>query len=146
MGSVKLGDYNLEQCGYDPFVGYASSKTANIWMANELERRYGSQGLHSISVHPGGIETGLQASHAEEPAKLIAASMCLTRPFEQLVTLAKIYPSIPVIQQPHIKQSFKSIEQGAASVVLAAIGKEYEGVGGVSPRNLALRMHGFTSR
>lgn len=89
MGSVKLGDYNLEQCGYDPFVGYASSKTANIWMANELERRYGSQGLHSISVHPGGIETGFQASHAEEPAKMIAASKCLTEFLAQHVTLAK---------------------------------------------------------
>lgn len=76
MGSVKVGDYNLEKCGYDPFVGYASSKTCNIWMANELERRYGAQGLHSISVHPGGIETGLQASHAEGPAQMIAASTC----------------------------------------------------------------------
>ena len=74
MGSVKLGDYNLEQCGYDPFSGYASSKTANIWMANELERRYGDQGLHSISVHPGGFQSGLQASHDEQAGKMIAAS------------------------------------------------------------------------
>ena len=29
------------------------SKTANIWFANELERRYGSQGIHATSVHPG---------------------------------------------------------------------------------------------
>lgn len=36
-----------------------------------------------------------------------------------------------MIEQPHIKKSFKSIEQGAASVVLAAVGKEYEGIGGV---------------
>ena len=36
------------------------AKTANIWMANEIERRYGShQGLHANSVMPGGIWTPL---------------------------------------------------------------------------------------
>ena len=119
MGSAKVGDYNLEECGYDPFMAYASSKTCNIWMANEVERRYGATGLHGISVHPGGIETGLQASHADEPGRLISE----------------------MIKQEHIAKSFKSVEQGAASVVVAAVGKEYEGVGGfymedcgVSPR------------
>ena len=31
------------------------SKTANIWFANELEKRYGSQGIHATSVHPGKL-------------------------------------------------------------------------------------------
>lgn len=35
------------------------SKTANIWTANEIERRYGAQGLHATSVHPGIIGTNL---------------------------------------------------------------------------------------
>lgn len=73
MGSVKLDDYNFEK-GYDPFAAYASSKTANIWMSNELERRYADQGLHSISVHPGGFESGFQSSHDEEAGKMVAAS------------------------------------------------------------------------
>lgn len=73
LGSVKLDDYNFEM-GYDPFMAYASSKTANIWFSNELERRYGKQGLHSISVHPGGFESGFQASHDEQAGKMIAAS------------------------------------------------------------------------
>ena len=34
------------------------------------------------------------------------------------------------LEQPHIKLRMKSVEQGSASIVLAAIGKEYEGVGG----------------
>ena len=29
------------------------SKTANIWFSNEVDRRYGAQGLHSTSLHPG---------------------------------------------------------------------------------------------
>lgn len=70
---VKLDDYNFEK-GYDPFTAYASSKTANIWMANELERRYAEQGLHSISVHPGGFDSGFQSSHDEQAAKMVEQS------------------------------------------------------------------------
>ena len=112
MGSVLVGDYNLEDFvsknGYSPFIGYANSKTANIWFANELERRYGSQGLHAISVHPGGINTGLSRFHSEDALKALE----------------------PLLQMEHIVKQFKDIEQGAASVVLAAVGREYEGVGG----------------
>ena len=94
--------------GYDPVLGYAQAKCANIWMANELERRYGIKGVHAISVHPGGIETGLQNSHDEASAAMI-----------------KEY-----LKMPHIRDALKSVEQGSASVVAAAIGREYEGVGG----------------
>lgn len=36
------------------------SKTAMIWTTNEIERRYGSTGLHGLSLNPGGIWTPLQ--------------------------------------------------------------------------------------
>lgn len=35
-----------------------------------------------------------------------------------------------ILEQEHIKKALKSTGQGAASVVLAAIGKDYEGAGG----------------
>ncbi len=35
------------------------------------------------------------------------------------------------MELPHVKVQMMSIEQGAATPVLAAIGKEYEGVGGL---------------
>lgn len=38
---------------------YPQSKFANIVFSNELARRYGEQGIISISVHPGAIDTGL---------------------------------------------------------------------------------------
>ncbi|KAI8833761.1 short-chain dehydrogenase [Chytridium lagenaria] len=40
-------------------VGHRMNKTANIYFANEIERRYASQGLHGLPVHPGGIQTEL---------------------------------------------------------------------------------------
>ncbi|KAK5174100.1 uncharacterized protein LTR77_001180 [Saxophila tyrrhenica] len=113
MAPMHLGDYNFEEREYDEFVAYARAKTANIWFANELDRRYGSQGLHAISVHPGGIRTGLQNSHSEKAAAMI----------EQY------------LQMPHIQDGMMSVEQGSASIVLAAVGKEYEGVGGFYMEN-----------
>ena len=108
MGSVHLGDYNLKG-GYDPVVGYAHSNTCNIWFANELERRYGSKGLHGLSVHPGAIRTGLENSHDEASRDMLEAM---------------------IASSEYIQRSFKNVEQGAASVVLAAVGREYEGIGG----------------
>ncbi|KAG8695229.1 hypothetical protein FRC08_007957 [Ceratobasidium sp. 394] len=39
---------------------YAQSKWGNIVFANELARRYKSQGIISMSLHPGSIQTELQ--------------------------------------------------------------------------------------
>lgn len=47
---------------YIAYDAYGQSKTANIHMANQIERLYGSQGLHGLSLHPGGIHTGLRRS------------------------------------------------------------------------------------
>ncbi|KAG8747712.1 hypothetical protein FRC10_011839 [Ceratobasidium sp. 414] len=39
---------------------YSQSKWGNVVFANELARRYESQGIISTSLHPGGIKTELQ--------------------------------------------------------------------------------------
>jgi NAD(P)-dependent dehydrogenase (short-subunit alcohol dehydrogenase family) len=57
---VLFDDLDLKRCGYNKWTAYGQSKTANILMANEIERRYGGQGLHATSLMPGGIMTGLQ--------------------------------------------------------------------------------------
>ncbi|KEY74387.1 hypothetical protein S7711_07293 [Stachybotrys chartarum IBT 7711] len=99
-------NYNFEKGGYTPWGAYAQSKTANIYMANELERRYGSQGLHGISLHPGGIMTPL-AKHLPQAEMESAGN-----------------------DEEFLKQ-LKSPEQGAATTVWAAIGKQLEGKGGL---------------
>ncbi|GAM83329.1 hypothetical protein ANO11243_013160 [Dothideomycetidae sp. 11243] len=59
----KISTFDLENTDYsrtkdyDKWRCYGESKTANIWMANEIERRYGGVGVHAISVHPGPIFT-----------------------------------------------------------------------------------------
>ncbi|OGE50853.1 hypothetical protein PENARI_c015G00770 [Penicillium arizonense] len=105
-------NYNFEKGGYNPWVSYAQSKTANIYMANEIERRYGSQGVHATSIHPGGIATGL-SKHIPE-ADLAA-----------------------MLEDEALVKSLKSPEQGAATTVWAAIGKEWENKGGKYLSNCA---------
>jgi NAD(P)-dependent dehydrogenase (short-subunit alcohol dehydrogenase family) len=54
--TVDFDDINYNKKEYTPFGAYGQSKTANIWMANEIERRYGAHGLHGLAVHPGGAQ------------------------------------------------------------------------------------------
>ena len=104
-GEVQFNNYTFSNgARYDPWAGYGQSKTANIYMANEIENRYGKQGLHGLSLMPGGIWTNLQRHVPEEMMKEWKA-------------------------RPNVEDFMKSTEQGAATTVLAAVGKEYEGKG-----------------
>ncbi|KAJ6441327.1 hypothetical protein O9K51_07123 [Purpureocillium lavendulum] len=105
-GQVRLDDYNWETPGaYGPFQAYGQSKTANIWMANYVDRVFGPRGVHALSLHPGGIWTGLQAFV----------------PAETMATWKK---------HPDVDKTMLSAEQGAATSVWAAVGKVWEGKGG----------------
>ncbi|KAH7009151.1 short-chain dehydrogenase/reductase-like protein [Macrophomina phaseolina] len=99
------GNYSFEKTEYNDWVAYGQAKTANIYMTNEIERRYGSRGLHATSVHPGVIATALM-QHMD-PAMI-----------ENFKSDEKVY------------KMMKSPEQGAATTVWAAIGKEWEDKGG----------------
>jgi NAD(P)-dependent dehydrogenase (short-subunit alcohol dehydrogenase family) len=103
-GQVQLGDYNYEKTPYEPWPAYGQAKTANIWMANEIDRRYGTNGIHALSLHPGGIDTGLQKYVDPETAK--------------------------EFDSPVSRNYMKSIPQGAATQIYAAVSKDWEGKGG----------------
>ncbi|MCJ1231466.1 hypothetical protein MMC12_008143 [Toensbergia leucococca] len=102
---IHFDNFNLEGI-YDPGMGYGQSKTANIYMANEIERRYGAKGLHGWSLHPGGIWSGLQKFVFDAAKQKEIGEMEVVRRY------------------------MKSPEQGAATTVLAAVGRELEGHGG----------------
>lgn len=105
VSSVDFDNLNLEKGEYDPWKAYGQSKTANIWTANEIERRYGSQGLHAFSLHPGAIATELLRHVSDEQKSSWG-------------------------EDEYIKKYWKSPEQGAATSVWAAVAKELEGKGG----------------
>ncbi|KAL1792264.1 hypothetical protein ACET3X_010015 [Alternaria dauci] len=103
-----LSDMQLQEPGaYDPEKAYAHSKTANIWFANYIDRHYGSDPehpIHALSLHPGGIWTGLNDHRPELDA---------------------------LKEVPAVQRYMKSPAQGAATTVWAAVGKCWEGKGGV---------------
>ncbi|WAO91464.1 Hypothetical protein NCS54_00893700 [Fusarium falciforme] len=104
-GSVHFDDLNLEG-EYEPWKAYGQSKTANLWTAREIEKRFGAHGLHAWAVHPGSIPTELQRHVSEEVKQGWAAD-------------------------PELAKAWKNIEQGAATTVLAAVAPELEGKGGL---------------
>lgn len=108
VSPAKLDDINLEK-GYNPWEAYGSSKTASIHMANQIERLYGSRGIHGYSVMPGGIITPLQ-KHIQED-----------------IEWAK--------KDQRTSNWMKSPEQGSATTVFAAVARELEGKGGVYLEN-----------
>jgi NAD(P)-dependent dehydrogenase (short-subunit alcohol dehydrogenase family) len=103
---IDFDDLNMEKRGYNYATAYAQSKLANVYMANEIERRYGSRGLHAWSVHPGGIKTGLQHFN-----------------FTDARMIVKVGPM-------NAKHTIQSPEQGCSTTVWAAVGKILEGQGG----------------
>lgn len=103
-GEVQFDNLKLEGI-YQPWSSYGQAKTSNIYMANEIERRYGNQNLHAFSLHPGGIWTGLQV-HVQDA-------------IEQW------------LKNPDVETGMKSAEQGAATTLFAALDKSLEGKGGL---------------
>ncbi|KAH7144275.1 hypothetical protein B0J13DRAFT_444579 [Dactylonectria estremocensis] len=104
-GSVHLDNLTLEG-EYEPWKSYGQSKTANLWTAREIEKRFGSQGLHAWAVHPGSIATELQRHVSDEQKQQWA-------------------------DHDKVAKAWKSPEQGAATTVLAAVSPELEGKGGL---------------
>ncbi|CAG9978680.1 unnamed protein product [Clonostachys byssicola] len=101
-GLNEKSNYNFEKGGYDAAVAYAQSKTANIYMANEIERRYGTRGLHALSTNSGRI---IAAASQSDDGK-------------------SLHPNL----QP--ETAGKSCVRGTTTTIWGAIGSEWESKGG----------------
>lgn len=107
LSPVVFEDIHFERRPYDKWLSYGQSKTANVLFAVELDRRLGGAGVHANAIHPGVIMTEL-ARHLVP---------------EDIEALRK--------RSPGGQMRFKSVEQGAATAVLAATAPELEGRGGL---------------
>lgn len=103
---VLFDDLDFSFVEYDPFLAYGQSKSATTLFAVEADRRWASEGIRVNAVMPGGIATGLQR-HVD-PEALAAAR-----------------------RSAGASDELKSVAQGAATTVLAAVHPDLDGVGGV---------------
>jgi NAD(P)-dependent dehydrogenase (short-subunit alcohol dehydrogenase family) len=67
---------------YDSWAAYGTSKLALVHEAREIERRYGSRGLHGYSLHPGAVFTRV-ADRGLETAPVLARLRKLAAPLER---------------------------------------------------------------
>lgn len=113
IADIDLEDINFERTPYDRWLAYGRSKTACALLAVEFDRRYSPQGIRAVAVHPGGIQTELQRHYpAEEEAALVAS----------------INAANAAAGQPPFR--YKTIRQGAATSVWAAVVADADEVGG----------------
>jgi NAD(P)-dependent dehydrogenase (short-subunit alcohol dehydrogenase family) len=113
FSDVNLEDPNFEHTPYTEFGAYGRSKTANVLFAVEFDRRHRGRGVRAAAVHPGGIQTELGRHMTPE----IRAAMMARINESQAKTGAAAF-------------TYKTIPQGAATSVWAAIVADGEAVGG----------------
>ena len=111
--NVDLGDPNFDRTPYEPFVAYGRSKTANILFAVAFDKRHQHRGVRAAAVHPGGIRTEL--GRYAEPGRIEKVIDEINR---QLAAQGK---------GPF---QWKSIPQGAATSVWAAVAARADEIGG----------------
>ena len=104
---VVFSDIHFRQRGYDPWLAYGQSKTANVLFAVEATRRWAADGIAVNALMPGGIRTGLQRYvSADELDRMVAQAGGLTG------------------------ARWKTTEQGAATSVLLAASPLLDGISG----------------
>ncbi len=113
ISDVDLDDPGFETTPYDAFTAYGRSKTANVLFAVEFDRRHRAAGIRATAVHPGGIHTELARHMADGELDALFDS----------VNQANAASGLPPVQ-------FKTIPQGAATSVWAAIVAPADAVGG----------------
>jgi NAD(P)-dependent dehydrogenase (short-subunit alcohol dehydrogenase family) len=113
FSNVDLDDPNFERMPYDPFLAYGRSKTANILFAVAFDQRHRERGVRAAAVHPGVIQTELGRN----------------------VDRTRLEGMIKQINDQLIAEGkgpfeWKTIPQGAATSIWAAVVAPAEEIGG----------------
>ncbi len=106
---IHFEDIQYKSRPYDKWEAYGQSKTADALFGVGFTHRFAQEGITANAVHPGGIHTELQRYIPQEEWRALGW----------------------IDEQGNVNPAFKTPEQGAATSVWAAVGKELEGVGGL---------------
>lgn len=105
LSPFRLHDPCFEQEEYNKLAAYGQSKTANVLMTLELDRRFRDRGVRATAVHPGLIDTELGRHFTEE----------------EMVFLKGGIPE---------GMGMKTVSQGAATTVWAACIEDFDAIAG----------------
>lgn len=109
LSGIRWDDVQFER-GYDKWLAYGQSKTANALFAVHLDRLGQSEGVRAFSLHPGSILTPLQRHLTQD--EMVAAGWI---------------DADGKLADP----TFKTPQQGAATQVWAATSPQLADLGGV---------------
>ena len=104
--NIDFDDIHFDRRAYDPQIAYAQAKTANALFAVEASRLWEADGIVANAVNPGGIATGLQRNFTAQQKQSLEAAEA-----------AGLF-------------TYKTIAQGAATTMVAAVSPEFAHVGG----------------
>ena len=106
--AMDFNDLNYAERKYDRYEAYNQSKLANVWFAYEFNKRFSSLGIEAFSLDPGSVVgTGLSRDMDKDE-------------LERIMNMSRAAGKF-----------FKTVPQGAATSVWAAISAELTGKGGV---------------
>ena len=103
---IDFDDLHFERRCYDPQIAYAQSKTANSLFAVEATRLWTADGIVANAVNPGGVATGLQRNFTAQQKESLDEAEA-----------AGVF-------------AYKTVEQGAATSIVAAVAPEFARTGG----------------
>jgi NAD(P)-dependent dehydrogenase (short-subunit alcohol dehydrogenase family) len=107
---IDLEDPNLLSGRYRKFRAYGASKTANVLFAVGLDARHRAQGVRAFAVHPGGIQTELGRYMSDADREKLHAGAAAASGTAGV---------------------WKTVRQGAATSVWAAVSPELDDLGGL---------------
>ncbi|KAH9224792.1 hypothetical protein DL95DRAFT_473426 [Leptodontidium sp. 2 PMI_412] len=112
LAGVRFDDYNFEDgIVYEPWAGYAQSKTANVLFSTALAQKLKSQGIQSYALQPGFVLESNLSNHVT-PDMFTAALEIMNKNSNG----KKVEMEAP-----------KTLQQGCSTVLVAALDPSIEG-------------------
>lgn len=106
FSGIRFDDPNFENSEYDKWIAYGQSKTASALLACKVHNAMSGDGVTSLAVHPGFIQTDLMRHLSSEDYAAMKERIDIELP---------------------TTRTYKNVEQGAATSLYAATAPELEG-------------------
>ncbi|AYG01897.1 SDR family NAD(P)-dependent oxidoreductase [Lactococcus allomyrinae] len=123
-----LTDWNFtDESTYSPQIGYQQSKTANVLFTVKLDERGQKDGIRAFAVHPGMIpltNIGREQFHIAPWLRTVADKL-------GLIHLPVFFQALKTGFDRSKYRYFKTIRQGAATQVWAAVSPNLADRGGI---------------
>lgn len=120
----RIGSMNWTN-GYEKFVAYGQSKTANVLFALHLREKLAEDGILSFSVHPGS-----KYKHSLACRQVMANTIAAigTNLIRNMFTSTAIQTATKLsMREGILTGSYKSIDGGAATTIFAAFDPSIDG-------------------